>query len=572
MITSDDLDIATIFNSFFNSITSSLEISKWNPSFSPKHLDPVKNAIEKFKDHPSITLIKNRISSECYFNFECFSETEVYHEILKLDGGKKVSGDIPIRAIKGNVRAITPIVTRCFNSSLEVGSFPTELKYADVIPIYKNGSRTDKANYRPISLLPPMSKVFEKLISKQLIKFMENKLSKYLCGFRKGYSTQYALLDLLHSWRGTLYKSGKVGAILMDLSKAFDCMSHELILAKLAAYGLGYHSLKFIHSYLTDRKMRVRIGTEFSEWLCIFFGVPQGSVLGPLLFNIFINDLFFVNLESKICNFADDNTLYACCNSFDNVLKQLMTDLPIVMNWFCNNEMVVNPKKFQIMFLGCNVNNFQIKIGNSIVHSTNKVTLLGVKIDNKLTFDDHIDEICKKANYKINALLRLRKYLEPKHAGMLCDSYVMAVFNYCPLIWMFCTRYARNIINSTLNRARRVVENDKTINVKSKVTSIHTKNLKLMLMEVYKSINKLNPEFMWDMFNSKSVGYNLRCGKVLKLPEFRSQKGQNNFDFRAIMAWNHLPSKIKEAETLSNFKELLINFDTIYCQCKCCQK
>ena len=128
------------------------------------------------------------------------------------------------------------MLTRCFNSSLDTGSFPSELKLADVIPVHKKGAKTDKGNYRPISLLPALSKVLEKLVSIQLLHLIQNKLSKYLCGFRKGFSTQYALIHLLQSWQQALSNSFKVGTILMDLSKAFDCLPHDLLIAKLEAY------------------------------------------------------------------------------------------------------------------------------------------------------------------------------------------------------------------------------------------------------------------------------------------------------------------------------------------------
>ena len=142
----------------------------------------------------------------------------------------------------------------------------------------------------------------------------------------------------------------------MDLSKAYDCLSHELLLAKLAAYGVGRKSLCLLYSYLKGRFQRVKIGSNFSSWLEIVLGVPQGSILGSILFNIFINDLFLFIKETDICNFADDNALYACDTNLNQVKARLNNDVETVMNWFRFNSMVANPDKFQTMFLGDNIN------------------------------------------------------------------------------------------------------------------------------------------------------------------------------------------------------------------------
>ena len=194
-----------------------------------------------------------------------------------------------------------------FNKAIEDGIFPQNMKLADVTPLFKKEDKHLKGNYRPVSILSSISKVFERLMRTQINEFMENKLSIFLCGYRKGMGAQNCLLYLVNKWKLSLDRSDKCGILFTDLSKAFDCLSHELLIAKLDSYGFDYLSLKLIYNYLSNRFQRVRVDSDFSTWTKILTGVPQGSIIGPDLYNFNSNDLFlFLTLD--ICNFADDNS------------------------------------------------------------------------------------------------------------------------------------------------------------------------------------------------------------------------------------------------------------------------
>ena len=194
------------------------------------------------------------------------------------------------------------------------------------MPIFKSGDSHIKKNFRPISVLSTLSKVFERLMLSQMLPFIRPSLSDLLCGFRGGYSTQHSLIRLVENCRAGLDNRNIVGMVLMDLSKAYDCLPHDLLIAKLEAYKFGMNSLRLLYSYLTARRQRVKINSTHSTWLDITSGVPQGSVLGPLLFNIFIYDMIVFLKRSKVCNFADDNTLYAISKQLHEVLACLELD------------------------------------------------------------------------------------------------------------------------------------------------------------------------------------------------------------------------------------------------------
>ena len=199
---------------------------------------------------------------------------------------------------------------KCINKALKEKKFPGTLKLSDIMPVFKKLDSTDKINFRPVSFLPLLSNMFEKLMYDQRYECAETFLNKLLCGFRKAHSMQHALSRLLQKWQKELDLAGIVGTILMDLSKAYDCLPHDLVIVKLEAYGLDTNSLRFLFDYLSCRKQITKMVSAHSNWSEVFREIPQGSILGSLLFDIFINDIFFFIEIPKISNFADYNTLY----------------------------------------------------------------------------------------------------------------------------------------------------------------------------------------------------------------------------------------------------------------------
>ena len=283
--------------------------------------------------------------------------------------------------------------------------------------------------------------------------------------------------------KACLDNGGKIGAIFMDLSKTFDCIRHNLLIGKLHAYGFNREALLLVYSYLRNPQQRVKINGSFSKYKHLRSGAPQGSVLGPLFFNIYINDLLLSIQEIDICNYADDTTIYTCDIRLENVISRLESDSKVIIEWFRNNCMKLNEDKCHFMIFGEITNQeVSINIGSCTVKNSKGEKLLGILIDANLSFEKHISNICQKAGNKLFALSRMSDYLGTDKLRLLMRAFVTSQFQYCPLVWMFHSRKMNNKINRLHERALRIAYKDfcssfATLLEKDRSVTIHEKNL-----------------------------------------------------------------------------------------------
>ena len=582
-IISSDKEIAETFNEFFKNSVESLNISKnrYLCTDTGDLIDHIEIIVKKIENHPSILNIKELIDIDTKFSFSKLNNADIEHELKSLKTGKATTFlNIPVKQLKQVIEIIVDPLTEIWNMEvIDNKKFPSRLKCADLTPIFKKLECIFVKNYRPVSILPVISKIFERIMQKQLNTYVEKYLSPYLCGFRKGYNTQYALLLMIERWKQYLDNKGHAAAILMDLSKAFDTINHELLIAKLEAYGFTQSALEILLNYLKDRWQRVKINTSFSTWSELLMGVPQGSVLGPFLFNLYINDLFYQITNTLPCNFADDTSLNVFDMSLEKLFFKLEYDTLSVIIWFENNFMKLNEDKCHFLIAANTNEHLWVKVGNELIWESSEEKLLGVTIDKNLNFNSHLSLLCKKVSQKVTALARVVKLISFDKKRILLKTFIESQFSYCPLIWMFCSRKMDRKINHIHERALRLIYNDYTTSfsgllIKDKSVTIHHRNIQYVATEMYKVINDLSPPLINDLFEKGEImGPTTRLGSVFVRPKINTvYKGENSLRNFGPIVWNNmLPDKLKAHSSLIKFKKAIKSWVPENCPCRLCK-
>lgn len=525
---------------------------------------------------PSSMLTESYMSScNSRFQMQNVTVTAVYKLLSTIKTSKSTGHDgISGKLLKDSADVISPSLTFIFNTSINAGVFPDDLKVAIISPIHKAGCKIECTNYRPISVLSAVAKIFERLITQQLETYLESNgiLTEQQAGFRKKRSTQTSLLNIVNQWFINMDRGSLNGVIFLDLKKAFDCVDHSILLTKLYNYGIRGYTLDWFQSYLTNRVQMCKVDQAISNKRIIKCGVPQGSNLGPLLFLIYINDLPNCLSTSTASMFADDTNISTHDTSADGIQERLNTDLESVHQWLLANKLTLNKEKTEYMIIGSRqrlsniINDPKIQLGETTIKRVNHSKTLGVVVDEQLSWKKQIDNVVTKVSKGIGMMRRMKKFVPKSTLVRVYNAIILPHFDYCSLVWDNCSDYLIEKLQKFQNRAARVITGRTYETRTSDVLEELDWQPLMKRFEANKSVfmykirnNKLPPSMM-SMFDIKENSkYNLRSNNN----DYALDKPKTNFmkksiSYAAASVWNNLPKKAKEKGiSIERFKSIL---------------
>ena len=572
--------VATIFNTYFTNIAEDIG--------SDDHVDindTVSSCITGYNNHESVTNIKhfmasNQVKQEIDFSFSSIDPLSIKKCLNKLKTNKGTGYDLlPSKILKLGSDIFCYSICTMINMCISLSCFPNALKYAEITPLYKKGSHLDACNYRPVSILPSMSKIFERQLISQFNGYFEKIFSKYLSGFRANHSCESVLVRMVENIKKYVDEGKFVCVLLMDLSRAFDCLPYKLFVCKLRAYGFSLKACELMFDYYCHRWQRVKLGNYRSQWQSIYKGTAQGSIMGPVTFNMFINDMFMVlDDDIEIYNYVDDNSLLATGYNYVETKQKLVSNAERLIRWFQLNQMKVNPDKFNYITFGKgNCIDDDIVIYDRVIKSQDNVKILGLHLDRKLSFTSHVTNLCQKAGRKVQVLSRLSRILNDINKTLLYNSFIECYFNYSCCIWHFCSKADTYKVEKIQRKALKCITLDYNASYNDllqtcKKLPLYITRIHRCMETVFKITNDLYPEYFNQFFVFKHNIYNMRTTGNLSLPVYSTIKyGKNSISYMGPYYWNMLPKEIKNVDNLNIFKSKLKSW-LPKCACGSCTK
>ena len=503
---------------------------------------------------------------------------KVFSLLSKLSKFKATGLDkISARLLRVCSDLIAQSICSIYNRSISTGIFPEDWKCSKVVPLFKQGKRNDLNNYRPISIIPVVAKVFERIIYDQVYLFFNDNdlLSNSQSGFRRFHSTATALLEATNEWAYNIDLGNVNAVVFLDLKKAFDTVDHGILLSKLDAYGIRGVAGDWFKSYLSDRRQKCSVNCFLSTDQTLLCGVPQGTILGPLLFLMYINDLPNCLAHSKPRMYADDTHLsYASDNVLD-IEMNLNEDLESVNEWLIVNRLTLNQSKTEFMLVGSRqrIRTFHtspsLKIGVMPINQVSHTKSVGVHLDENLTWNEHINRLFKKIASGIGALKRIRSFVPGTTLQLIFNSLIQPHFNYCCVVWDNSNKSLADKLRKLQNRAVRILTfSSYDTNADALLKNIGWKKLQTQrkiqkAVMVHKSLYGPAPDYLQPLFVNRSsvANYSLRdTERKLAIPKPRTNYLKNSFSYTGAVLWNSLPIQMRQTNSLNHFKTACIDF------------
>ena len=522
----------------------------------------------------------------CIHKFSFVDVTE--HDVIKvIKTIKSVSvgvDNINIFTIKSLIPRISSILTHIVNVSFETGIFPERWKKAIIKPIPKVTVPICPSEYRPISLLPALSKIIEKLANKQIIAYLtlHDLLDPNQSAYKKNHGTQTALLKLTEDIYDAIDDSEITLLILLDFSKAFDTVNHKLLLAKLNILGFQEGTCQWINSYLSGRQQKVQTQNDASEWSAVVNGVPQGSILGPLLFTILISDMRVKIWNGSYITYADDTNLYWETTIAD-IHKTLISANSVTTNiskYCVDNCLRLNNDKCKYMFLGTipainklkTIHLSDIKINNVVMERVSHSKILGVTFDEVLSWRKNVNLCISKAMSNFFQISRYKKILTKESKIILCESVVLSQFNYCDIVYSNMDNYLKEKIQKVQNLCIRFIFdlkrkdhcNYSSYRKQLKWLDMNLRRLKHGFTLIYKILHGLAPNYLCDTFTLVNQMHNVntrRSSNDIWINKSSTSKlHRKSYTFEMANLYNQIPEDIKNCISVNSFKKRIGEF------------
>lgn len=544
-IESNPYKIANEFNDFYTTIATKLVTKiKTNKSFG-EFLDP-KQQNSMFISPVTIDEIEL-----CIKELDSKKASDIYGMSAKF--------------LKIMTSEISEPLCMIFNESFSKGIFPDHMKLAMILPFYKGGSKLEVSNYRPVSVLPIISKILEKLMLQRLTSFMEkNKIIyEHQFGFQKNKSTTLAVVDLYTKIVDTLDKGNYACSVFLDFAKAFDTVNHKILVSKLENYGIRGTVKQWFESYLNNRKQTVKIGNTFSDEKQITCGVPQGSILGPILFLLYINDIKNSAKQIQFFLFADDTSTYLTHKNIEELEKIYNKELKKVKNWLDANKLSLNVSKSNMILFKKNRTKtnqkLTIKIMDEEIKEKEYTKYLGILIDNKLTWKQHINHVNLKVTKGLAILYKLRNYVSEQILRMLYFSFIQPHIDYGLLIWGNATTTNLKPIKKKIEKAVRIIsfKNKQSptepLFDKLRIFSFEKQRILNIAKFMWKVANNETPNTIASLFSKRHRVYGDNNYKYY-IPTINTDLMKRNIIYQGPVIWNTIPSEIKNKKNIFSFK------------------